>query len=229
MSSYDNPMDRSMEIQMSEAKRKAELYSRSLLQAREQEAGALKALEQERRKWSQSFEEKSLMVNQLERELQAAIDTIDVQKKTTSSQVPPPPPAVTFAATTKADFSILSDEAINTNFKNMLNYDSEVVKTQHKKNIDEEAWSEVLNQYKAQLSQARQDIKDLTKEKMDLTDRIMGISHDLATALNEKEMKQGVINELEGKLKFRQQQVSQIVLLCNRFDSNDCFVPFCYR
>ncbi len=69
-------MDPSMQIQIQIAKKRAEEFSKSLLEARRQEASALKALEDEREKWSQSFEEKSVMIEQLERELEATVSAL---------------------------------------------------------------------------------------------------------------------------------------------------------
>jgi hypothetical protein len=195
MSDYDNPLNRSMEDQIKEAKRKAELYAQSLLQAREHEANAMRTLEQERQKWNQSFEQKSVMINQLERELQAAVDTIDIQRKTT-------------LAPTKNDYPILSDEAINASFKNLLSGNN---KPKVNEKIDDTVWNELLNQYKNQLSKSRQELKEVVQEKQQLTDRIMELSHDLAAALGAKDQLECANRELEGKLKFRTQQVSLFI------------------
>jgi hypothetical protein len=65
----------SLDRQITEARTRAELFSKSLQNAREQEAMALMALEQERKRWASSFEEKSVMISELEREL---TDTVGV-------------------------------------------------------------------------------------------------------------------------------------------------------
>ena len=75
----------SFDKQMREAKIRADLFSKSLHDAREQEASALKALEEERSKWKQSFEEKSLMIEQLERELTSTVESLDRHKSNAAS------------------------------------------------------------------------------------------------------------------------------------------------
>lgn len=74
----------SFDKQMREAKIRADLFSKSLHDAREQEASALKALEEERSKWKQSFEEKSMMIEQLERELTSTVESLDRHKSSSS-------------------------------------------------------------------------------------------------------------------------------------------------
>jgi hypothetical protein len=59
----------SLDFQIQEAKSRAELFAKSLQDARAQEAIALKLLEEERERWTHSFEEKSILIEQLEREL----------------------------------------------------------------------------------------------------------------------------------------------------------------
>jgi hypothetical protein len=70
----------SLDKQIMEARGRAELFSKSLQNAREQEAVALQALEQERMRWASSFEEKSVMIEQLEKELTFTVGDYDVEK-----------------------------------------------------------------------------------------------------------------------------------------------------
>lgn len=70
----------SSEDQIAEAKKRAMMYAQSLKEAREYEAKALKALEQERTKWIYDHEEKSVKIEQLERELASAVDVIEQQR-----------------------------------------------------------------------------------------------------------------------------------------------------
>lgn len=72
----------SLDNQIREAKTRAELFSKSLQDARAQEAIALKILEQERERWAHSFEEKSIMIEQLERELTSTVEALDVERST---------------------------------------------------------------------------------------------------------------------------------------------------
>ena len=70
----------SLEAQIKDARSRAELFSSSLREAREQEAKALNDLEMERRKWTHSFEEKSFMIEQLERELSSTVEALDYEQ-----------------------------------------------------------------------------------------------------------------------------------------------------
>jgi hypothetical protein len=70
----------SSDDQIAEAKRRAMMYAQSLKESREQEAKAMKALEQERTKWIYDHEEKSIRIEQLERELATAVDAIEQQR-----------------------------------------------------------------------------------------------------------------------------------------------------
>ena len=65
-----------IESQIQQALRQAELFSQTLQSAREQEKKALQTLEEERVKWSHNFEEKSILIDQLERELEATVDAL---------------------------------------------------------------------------------------------------------------------------------------------------------
>lgn len=72
--------DQVLEQQIQEARNRAEAFSKSLNEARQQEALALKILEDERSRWTQSFEEKSTMIEQLERELTVTVDALNHDK-----------------------------------------------------------------------------------------------------------------------------------------------------
>lgn len=79
----------SSDEQIMEAKKRAMMYAQSLREAREQESKALKALEQERNRWVYDHEEKSVRIEQLERELASAVETIENQRVKTSLTMPP--------------------------------------------------------------------------------------------------------------------------------------------
>jgi predicted RNase H-like nuclease (RuvC/YqgF family) len=73
-------MDSSIELKIQNAARKAEEFTESLREARMQEAKALQTLENERNKWNQVFEEKSVAIEQLERELEATVDALQLER-----------------------------------------------------------------------------------------------------------------------------------------------------
>ena len=78
----DHLVRSSLDAQIKEAKSRAEQFSKSLQDAREQEAIALRLLEQERERWTHSFEEKSILIEQLERELTSTVEALDVERST---------------------------------------------------------------------------------------------------------------------------------------------------
>lgn len=64
------------EEQVRAAKERTAKFSRSVVEARQQESEALKLLEQERRAWTASFEEQNVLIEQLERELASTVDAL---------------------------------------------------------------------------------------------------------------------------------------------------------
>lgn len=83
----DEGLRSSLDFQIREAKSRAELFSKSLQDARAQEAIALKLLEQERERWTHSFEEKSILIEQLERELTSTVEALDAERSTDKPRV----------------------------------------------------------------------------------------------------------------------------------------------
>jgi hypothetical protein len=76
----DVSSDKTLEEQILEARRRAEIFSRSLSEARQQEALALKILEGERLKWTQTYEDKSVIISELERELSSTVDQLNSER-----------------------------------------------------------------------------------------------------------------------------------------------------
>ena len=68
--------DAAFESQLLQAQKRTEEFNQSVLQARQQEAAALKVLEEERKRWTASFEEKNVMIEQLQRELACTVDAL---------------------------------------------------------------------------------------------------------------------------------------------------------
>jgi hypothetical protein len=98
----------SLEHQIKEARTRAELFSKSLQDAREQEAIALKVLEQERERWAHSFEEKSIMIEQLERELTSTVEALDVER-TADHKLP-----------LSSEIKVISNEDIDRTFHSIM-------------------------------------------------------------------------------------------------------------
>jgi hypothetical protein len=65
------------ENQYKKTKERAEMFASSLYKAREQE----ELFEEERQQWVHSFEEKSAIIEQLERELTSTVDALDQEKR----------------------------------------------------------------------------------------------------------------------------------------------------
>lgn len=99
----------SLDNQIKEAKSRAELFSKSLHDARAQEAIALRILEEERERWAHSFEEKSIMIEQLERELTFTVEALDVERSTDKMQVPK-----------FADLKVFSNEEVEQTFHELM-------------------------------------------------------------------------------------------------------------
>lgn len=99
----------SLDNQIKEAKSRAELFSKSLHDARTQEAIALKILEEERERWAHSFEEKSIMIEQLERELTFTVEALDVERSTDRMPLPK-----------YADLKVFSNEEVEQTFHELM-------------------------------------------------------------------------------------------------------------
>lgn len=75
-----------LEARISAAKSRTETFSKSILEAREQERDTVQALEEDRRRWIRSFEEKSAYVEQLERELGHTVTELTESKERVDMQ-----------------------------------------------------------------------------------------------------------------------------------------------
>jgi hypothetical protein len=74
-----------VEDQIADAKKRALQYAESLRVAREQESKALKTLEFQQSQWINANEEQTVKIQQLERELESAVETIQEQRKAVDS------------------------------------------------------------------------------------------------------------------------------------------------
>lgn len=111
MQGSDSYLRSSLEDQIEEARRRAYSYANSLKGVREQDAHRVKSFEEERDRWTRTFEEKSVLIEQLERELKSAVDALDLQRL--QSQQRPMNSTL-----------ILDDDQINSEFKRLLHVQS---------------------------------------------------------------------------------------------------------
>mmetsp|Transcript_4889 Transcript_4889/g.7444 ORF Transcript_4889/g.7444 Transcript_4889/m.7444 type:complete len:791 (-) Transcript_4889:152-2524(-) len=75
----------SLEAQIQEARRRAEDFTKSLQNARKAEDESMRSVEEERRRWAASYEEKTAMVEQLQRELAYTVEALHVQRSVDNS------------------------------------------------------------------------------------------------------------------------------------------------
>lgn len=102
-------VDKSIETQVSEARKRAQQYADAVRAAKEREAKSIQSLEAEKNKWIESYEKKSMLVNQLERELSSAVEMIESQRRSSSVDA--------LGGTT---VPLLSDATIHENLKKLL-------------------------------------------------------------------------------------------------------------
>lgn len=110
MQASDSFLRSSVEDQIEEARRRAYSYAHSLKGVREQDAFRAKSLEEERDRWARTFEEKSVLIEQLERELNSAVDALELQRLQNQRS----------GNTTL----ILDEDKINSDFKRLLHSQS---------------------------------------------------------------------------------------------------------
>lgn len=109
MQGNDSYLRSSVEDQIEEARRRAYSYAHSLQGVREQDASRARILEEERDRWARTFEEKSVLIEQLERELKSAVDALDMQRLQNHR-----------VGTTNNSSTIFDDDKINSDFKKLL-------------------------------------------------------------------------------------------------------------
>jgi chromosome segregation ATPase len=221
----------SLDNQIQEAKRRASSYAQSMKNVREQEANAVRTLEEERDKWARSCEQKSVMVEQLERELKSAVDALETQRL--------------HQVTNGLNRTVRLDvEQINSNFKRLINLTdndnfSQNFSTTHpslpemsmRRSFDGtnntlyndsaqstpladvtvesvQALNNILEQYKEQLQQSRLQVSNAVTEKQQLINKIMELTQELTQIIDEREQLKIAHTDFEGKLQFRANQVN---------------------
>jgi hypothetical protein len=208
MISHSLPVDRSVDRQIHDARLRAQMYTDSLTDA--------KRLEAERQRWIESFERKSVMVNQLEKELASAVEIIDMQRRQGARALSP---------INDTTVPLLSEEAIHQDMKKLLSssfiqkekgkYESMILSPVRSSADREDVrpsdpnvmWNEVLNQYKEQLLTTRAELAEAQHEKQNAAEHIMKLNAKLVEQQDDVKQLTLAKDDLTGKMQFRLQQV----------------------
>ena len=198
-SSLDNA---ALEAQIREAKLKAATFSKSLQEAREQEAIALQALEEEREKWTNNYEKKSILIDQLERELTSTVEALDSERVRTKS-------VEALAQNLQAslenerqahDLTRLASPPRMTRAP-----EPRQPPVEKSDNVDIKVWNDMLSQYNQQLRVTTDQLAAVSREKEVLQVQVNGLK-------KEKEQSSVALQDVQGKLDFRMQQVCVMVV-----------------
>lgn len=194
-SSLDNA---ALEAQIREAKLKAATFSKSLQEAREQEAIALQALEEEREKWTNNYEKKTILIDQLERELTSTVEALDSERVRTKSAE---------ALATDLQSSLENERQAH----NITRLASPPRMTRAPEprippvdmkadNMDIKVWNDMLQQYQQQLRVTTDQLASVSREKEVFQIQVNNLK-------KEREQASIALQDVQGKLDFRTQQV----------------------
>jgi hypothetical protein len=236
----ENDFDKSIEKQILDARKKAELYNQNLQLSREQELLAMKRLEEERLRWNHELDKKSLIINELERELETTVDTLGQERINTSryytsveqnsvsnkSFYPNNVSMEPILSSTLKQPAVLTDDEIEKDFRRILNrpavYPSQPAastKIEDYTSIQKLAsggeasvniWNELLNQYKDQLTKLKQENLALLHEKQSLQRSNQDLHTDVISLQESREQYRIALQDAEGKLQFRTSQVKEL-------------------
>jgi chromosome segregation ATPase len=188
----------SLDFQIREAKRRAEDFSRSLQNSRKEEDESMRLVEEERRRWAVSYEEKTVMIEQLQRELAVTVEALNMERgsdrkaslKGVESSAPPAPPRsrnnlnTTFQKTTTNNFLTGRGSAAH--------HTREVPVT-----ID---YAERYHQASAEINSLKQQLASCHLVEGNLKNDVAHLNVELEHAKN-------AWRDSEGKLQFRSNQV----------------------
>ena len=190
-----------VENQIREARERADVFASSLNKAREQE----ELFEEERQKWVRSFEEKSIMIEQLERELTSTVDALNLEKQEKS---------VVEDELVKSSWDVtnLSQSLDSANYRRgsqPAQNDSNNYK--HVERIDAGASSrrvlELLQQSQEETSQARRELTVTRSERDRLIDQISAMKRQMDRLAEDRDELAKSIRNNDNKLQFRNEQV----------------------
>lgn len=220
-----------LEFEIREARLRAELFTRSLQEARNQENLSLKTLEEERSRWTKTFEEKTTLIDQLERELShtvEALQTLPQNAERHDGLLPPTPPRAHRLSNTILENGNLHDNRFAGHENNAQNqfisprngnsslvYEANEVqplRTSHE--FDEMArlirkLQEENISLTSQLDKAKYD-SNIKKHKIDQ------LEADIRRLEEDKRLQQAAIRDYDGKLSFRMQQVCSLEVVINK-------------
>lgn len=225
-----------MNNQIEEARRRAYPYAQPLSGVRQQDISRAKSFDEEHDRWARTFEEKSVLIEQLERELQSAVEALDLQrlqnvrrssstiildddkinsdiKKMIHSQSPTRSPnrrPVDTSRMSATSRSFATDFYQNGSFRmiqpHLLNSDA-AFNTSALQHNGVNVWNHLLEQYKEQLQSTRDEVTMLTQEKKELIQRLLTITKELTLVADERDQMKHAMIDMEGKLQFRSAQV----------------------
>jgi chromosome segregation ATPase len=200
-----------VEAQIREARERADMFASSLNKAKEQEG----YFEEERQKWVLSFEEKSSMIEQLERELTSTVDALNHEKQGKSI-------AQKDLMQSTADNSVLSHSRESTNMRRSLitgHVDKSNARHEyperssfrHDHTSEADASSrrvlELLQQSQEETTQVRRDLSIMRVERDRLSDQVTVMKRQMERIIDEKEQLSKSLKNSENRMLFRDKQV----------------------
>ena len=203
-----------VETQIKEARERAEVFASSLHRAREQE----ELFEEERQKWLQTFEEKSIMIDQLERELTSTVDALNqekqektvVQKQLVQSSWNAPNLSQPLEAVNqKIEAPLLPDNSDHSKHDDYpLPDDSNHSKHDYlERGASDRRVLELLQQSQEETTQARREISFMRAERDQLADQVSMTKRQLDRLTEDRDQLLILKKNGDNKLKFRNEQV----------------------
>jgi hypothetical protein len=208
----DDENDNMLEMQIREARYRAEEFTKSLLESRERENMAMKLLEAERAQWARAYEEKNVIIEQLERELTSTVATLS----SVADSYP-----MTQAQQRNSDSAIFggklnhipkTNETVANNDQSFLNHQAEQIKSLTEQLKQRELYHEAqMNEYmrhinslqEQQIEQENFYVSEMKEMELDLK----GVRAEMQGLNEEVELLRSYRRDAEGKLQFRLDQV----------------------
>jgi chromosome segregation ATPase len=221
----DNMSFDAVETQIKEAKERAEIFASSLHKAREQE----ELFEEERAKWVQTFEEKSIMIDQLERELTSTVDALNQEKQEktivqkqlvqssrnvsnlsqsseTGNQNIEAPPLPDNSGHSKRD-NYLEMEASDRRLPENIDHSKHEHDDYLERGASDRRVLELLQQSQEETTQARREIAFMRAERDQLADQVSMTKRQLERLTEDRDQLLIVKKNSDNKLQFRNEQV----------------------
>jgi chromosome segregation ATPase len=221
----DNMSFDAVETQIKEAKERAEIFASSLHKAREQE----ELFEEERAKWVQTFEEKSIMIDQLERELTSTVDALNQEKQEktivqkqlvqssrnvsnlsqsseTGNQNIEAPPLPDNSGHSKRD-NYPEMEASDRRLPENIDHSKHEHDDYLERGASDRRVLELLQQSQEETTQARREIAFMRAERDQLADQVSMTKRQLERLTEDRDQLLIVKKNSDNKLQFRNEQV----------------------